>query len=212
LARIADLVCVGEVFSSGQYSCFKDRSYDGLLDIGANIGAASVYFSLFHPKATIVACEPDPQNLVLLKANLAIQPSSTLFNAAAASTPGRLRFFTNSNRGQSSSIYNREGGSVMEVEAVPVRELLRPLSNCQKILVKCDIEGAEFDLFQQEPLSSAYDAVVEFHSDLCGRSLEDFLGLFSHSIKSSIQIAPNRYIVFISDRSRQSAISQGQSA
>jgi FkbM family methyltransferase len=54
---------------------FIDNSHKGLkpliIDAGANIGAASLYFSQLYPNAKFVAIEPDSENAQLARHNLA---------------------------------------------------------------------------------------------------------------------------------------------
>jgi hypothetical protein len=42
-----------------------------IIDAGANIGMASMYFSVHFPRATIYCIEPSPENFRVLKMNLA---------------------------------------------------------------------------------------------------------------------------------------------
>jgi FkbM family methyltransferase len=51
-----------------------------VVDIGANIGAASVYFGLQWPHARVLAFEPAPATFDLLRHNLEQLPNATAFN------------------------------------------------------------------------------------------------------------------------------------
>ena len=46
------------------------RDGETLVDIGANIGLYTIYAALRHPKARVVACEPEYANLHLLRDNI----------------------------------------------------------------------------------------------------------------------------------------------
>lgn len=61
-----------------------------IVDAGANIGAASVFFAFSVPGCAIAAIEPDPGNHALLVRNTADLDVRT-FLAGVASRPGRLR-------------------------------------------------------------------------------------------------------------------------
>src|SRR5947208_3715840 len=60
-----------QVFYEKQYDLYGVQFPDALriIDGGANIGCASVYFSIVFPKAEIFAIEPEKNNFSLLKIN-----------------------------------------------------------------------------------------------------------------------------------------------
>jgi FkbM family methyltransferase len=51
-----------------------------IVDIGANIGAASVYFACTHPQARVLSFEPDPTTFELLRRNLLGFTNAVPFN------------------------------------------------------------------------------------------------------------------------------------
>jgi len=46
-----------------------DKQIDFIVDIGANLGTASVQFQKFYPKAKILVCEPEPELMKYAKLN-----------------------------------------------------------------------------------------------------------------------------------------------
>jgi predicted O-methyltransferase YrrM len=68
----------------------KDGKKPLIVDVGANIGAASIYFHRAFPDARIVAVEPDRQNFELPVANVAGFPISCRL-AAVTSRPTLVR-------------------------------------------------------------------------------------------------------------------------
>ena len=75
------------------------REYDGLIDFvpktiidgGANIGLASLYWNKVFPNSEIVAVEPDGGNFELAQRNLADCPSVTLLRGGLWSSQTKLR-------------------------------------------------------------------------------------------------------------------------
>ena len=66
----SDAPTFDEVFVAREYDVsLPDFSPATILDLGANVGYASVHFALRWPKATILAVEPEMENLSLLKRN-----------------------------------------------------------------------------------------------------------------------------------------------
>src|SRR5262245_2111203 len=97
----SDAAVLNQVFSERQYGltslpCWEEiaRRYRALLDegrrplivdAGANIGAAAIWFSIMFPEALIVAIEPAPANVALLRRNAR---DVTIMEGAIASSPG----------------------------------------------------------------------------------------------------------------------------
>ena len=60
-----------EIFARQQYYFRAETESPLILDCGANLGMASLYFKWLYPKARVRAFEPDPSTFELLKQNLA---------------------------------------------------------------------------------------------------------------------------------------------
>lgn len=121
------------------------------LDVGANIGLHTVVLArAVGPEGRVVAFEPDPDNLALLRRNIELNELSNVVVVpkAMSNVRGMVRIFESpKNRGAISlSPQNVEGsGSSLEsveVEAgtidVELRDFKLPIS-----VVKIDVEGAE---------------------------------------------------------------------
>ncbi len=67
----SDSFIMSEVFEKECYY-ISGNGITTILDLGANAGFTSVYFSKLFPKAKIACVEPMPNNLILLKENLAL--------------------------------------------------------------------------------------------------------------------------------------------
>ena len=154
-----DYITFQEIFLSEFYS-FKglkkkdeiNRFYESILskskkpiilDLGANIGASSIYFFFTYPGSKIVALEPDIENYETLKKNV---PSSIIhLNKAIACEQKNLKLNNSTIDPRAISIqYELKG----EVECVPVNKIINDLGdNSEPFLIKIDIEGGEKDLF-----------------------------------------------------------------
>ena len=153
---------------------FLDRQYDFpiagrprfIIDAGANIGCASVWFASRFPDARIVAVEPDPGNCALLERNLA--PWGQVRTVRAAVWP-RKAWLTIENPGDEPWAYRvREAGpGEAAFPAVSIGELLAE-SGAETIdILKLDVEGAERDILA-DPACDAWLArtrllFVELH-------------------------------------------------
>jgi FkbM family methyltransferase len=146
------------------------RRYEGLLasgatpliiDAGANIGAASVWFAHEYPKARIIAVEPEPGNAHSCRLNTSSLPNVEVVEAALGASPGHI------------ALSNPEGGdwafrserSETGVRVVTIAELAASIPGAQLFIAKIDIEGFESDLFSENTgwLDEADAVMVEVH-------------------------------------------------
>jgi FkbM family methyltransferase len=156
-----DLHSIREIWFEEAYRLPFDAPAGLLLDLGANIGMTSVWLARKYRFAQIIAVEPDPRNVALLRRNLALNKiNSRIFEAAIGSREGTARFeFSEfSNVGSVS-----ERGS--EVRMISVNALSRELGVEQWGLIKIDIEGGEADLLSSSTdwLDHARAIIIELH-------------------------------------------------
>jgi hypothetical protein len=59
-----------------------------IIDAGAHIGLAGIWYSRLYPDAVIISIEPDPANFKMLEANTAALPNVRVFCAAVGARPG----------------------------------------------------------------------------------------------------------------------------
>jgi FkbM family methyltransferase len=121
-----------------------------ILDVGANIGMAAVWFKGLNPKVILACVEPDPRNLPLLRLNLienGIDPR--IFDCAVAPRTGYARFGTGVNHGWSSlenaGLHNHDRFVQVKMRRIP--DILDDLGWSRVDLLKLDVEGLERDLF-----------------------------------------------------------------
>lgn len=84
-----------EVFVEESYVTdgFPAAEPDVIVDVGANIGLASIFFARRHPGAFVIAAEPAPEPYAALRQNLArYVPSGVARNVAVAERNGTRRF------------------------------------------------------------------------------------------------------------------------
>jgi FkbM family methyltransferase len=136
-----------------------------IIDAGANIGAASIYFSNIFPEAKIVAVEPDPQNAEICRRNCESVENVTVVEAAIGSTPGRVKL-KRPDKDNTSWAVQTERGEGADIRVFTVDELLAEAGLGSKLfIVKIDIEGFEKDLFYSQTswLSDATVVIIELH-------------------------------------------------
>ncbi len=121
-----------------------------IVDLGANIGDSARYFADSYPEARIVAIEPDSGNYKICAKNMErITPSGrvSIKQCFVGSYPG----FAGVNRSQGEWGYSmdRATSAVERIPVVTMANLMQEFGFAEIDLLKCDIEGAEVELFQE---------------------------------------------------------------
>lgn len=150
-----------EIFDENIYRFKTENIKPYIIDGGANIGLASIYFKLLFPNADIVAFEPDPDifnflksniktyafdNIELIKKGLWNEETFLSFKAEGADAGLLVEFDENSKK-------------------VPVTSLKKYL-NKKVDFLKLDIEGAETVVIKdiEDDLDKVERIFVEYHS------------------------------------------------
>lgn len=131
-----------------------------IVDAGANIGAASLWFGLQYPRAAVIAIEPVPETVIILRKNLADRPNMTVLAAAVGARPGHV---TLSNFGHSQGARTARADQGCPVVTIP--QAMEQAPNGTLLIVKIDIEGFEDDLFTEnlDWVDEAFAVFIEPH-------------------------------------------------
>lgn len=138
------------------------------IDCGANVGDVSAF--LLSKGLKVIAFEPDPAALHVLRSRLATDPRVKIEPKAVGAKPGRAPFYQTQSVSSgeiadtiASSLMRREvhmGAPVSEVEIVDLVAYIEALSEPVRIL-KLDIEG-----YEAEVLEALLDARLDRRIDL----------------------------------------------
>ncbi|HXH51325.1 MAG TPA: FkbM family methyltransferase [Terriglobia bacterium] len=145
-----------------------------VIDLGANVGLASLYFAYHWPSCRILAVEPNPETYDILVENLApltrsgrcktLQAAAWGFHAelcpVADQRPGAFDGYTL----QEAAISDDEGCKIIGM-AMP--EIIEYSGFDNIDLLKIDIEGAEARLFRENTgwLEHVSSIAIEFHGE-----------------------------------------------
>lgn len=173
-----DLYTFRDVFlqDSMRFTGDGDLRPSCIVDCGAHIGCASLFFALRYPGARIIAIEPDKKNFEMLSANLGRFDNILGVNAAVWDTPARVRI---ANPGTNpTGLYVEESAGDADIRGLTVTEIMEMAGTERIDILKVDIEGAEQRLFSspdcQRWLSKVFVLIVELHDRLqpgCARAL-----------------------------------------
>lgn len=175
---------------SAFYQVFVEKTYPNLIskinkgdiviDAGANIGMFSIMASILVGKTgKVIAIEPEPENLKILKRNVELNNINNMIiiNKALFSKSGeRINFFQNGVMSKISLSDNNEPGNYIEVETITLDDIISCL-NMQPKVLKMDIEGAEkFALLSSQ---KTFQTINYFEGEI--HSLEDYNVLLRYS-------------------------------
>jgi FkbM family methyltransferase len=140
-----------------------------VVDLGANVGYSILVWKKRFPEARVVAVEPDEDNLQMCRKNVGSLPSVSLVGGCVAARTGDVTLDRSTGdawefRIASTTAEDRSGAGTVKAYSMP--DLLRETGVKGTVdLLKCDIEGAERELFADcEPwISRVRRIIVELH-------------------------------------------------
>lgn len=174
--------------ASKPYLVFADLKEDQVVfDLGAYAGLSSMLFAKYG--ARVFAVEADPRNAEAARINFNIFENRTgkkieLIEAAVWKYDGEVSFGSEGNMG--SYVTQNFAPSRVPVTSVPTMTLLSLAVrfSCDQVdFIKCDIEGAESEIFNQPEFFTRYSPriIIEVHrrngvftTDDCVRALSQY--------------------------------------
>jgi FkbM family methyltransferase len=130
-----------------------------IVDLGASVGLATLRLLSSHPNAEVVAVEADPVLIPRLRENVAGLPVSVV-HAAIAAGAGERQFYRSDMDSWGNSLENTSSRqSAVTVPAISLAELLDGHGMTNVDLLKLDIEGAEWEVFDG-PVDPRVAAIV----------------------------------------------------
>jgi FkbM family methyltransferase len=177
--RTTDRFVFEQIFLDRDYDLPLDLSPRLIVDAGANVGFASIYFANRYPRATIIALEPEPKNFELLVHNT--RDYHEIVPIQAALWGGRKPLFLGREHESWSFRVgeSNDGGNATMVPGITIAALLREDGHSSIDILKMDIEGAEREVFSagyRPWLKSTKVLIVELHDRIkpgCSQALNN---------------------------------------
>lgn len=153
-----------EIFEEEIYKFITSNPEPYIIDGGANIGLASIYFRYLYPSSRIVAFEPDPTIFKILNYNL----KKFNFNRIDLVQKGlwncetKLNFLSEGADAGLITELDKSRSSLLEIETISLKKYL----NQPVDFLKLDIEGAETVVLKdiENDLDKVERIFVEYHS------------------------------------------------
>lgn len=155
---------------------FVQRDYDFpvevkpklIIDGGANVGYASIFFADKFPDAEIFAVEPEADNFDVLKRNTARFKNIKPIQAGLWHKNTYLKVVS-TNQGEWGFITQETSPDDYDVRTITIDDILRQAGSHEIDILKLDIEGAEKELFSENFeswLGKVNVLIIELHDRL----------------------------------------------
>lgn len=143
----SDYAIFEQIFVEHQYTLPIDLiNPSTIIDLGANVGYASVYFANQFPTATIFSLEPEKNNFNIALENTKAYKNIRLEHGAIWHVAETIHITDNGFGEAGFMVENGNGPNA--IRAFTVQEIMR-LMDVQTIdILKIDIEGAEKEIFE----------------------------------------------------------------
>jgi FkbM family methyltransferase len=137
-------------FLLNEYGFVRNRvpMVDSIVDLGANIGDSTRFFSEQYPNAKIVAIEPDYGNFKICRKNVQhLESSNRVFckQCFVGATSGYA--VVDRSKGEWSYRMDRNSSYGDKIPVITIKQIMAEFNLEEIGLLKCDIEGGECELF-----------------------------------------------------------------
>jgi FkbM family methyltransferase len=182
--RSSDATVLYQIFCVKEYEPVTTlSSVSFILDAGANVGLASLFFLRRFPGAKILAVEPDPGNFKICEMNLERYRDRVILHLGAVwSSCCRLALVPCETE-WGLAVRAAKPGEEAPIEAFDIPSLLAIAGQKSVDLLKLDIEGSEAELFSSgapQWLGAIRNIIVEFHGVECERRFLDAMQDFQY--------------------------------
>ena len=164
------MVLFKEIFIDSEY--YTDLSHRGkplILDCGANIGMATIFFKWRYPNSEIYCFEPDLNTFLILQKNVIKNQLNnvTLYNAAVGDYEGEIFFYNDDDNPGSLRMSTKKNRISKNKNVVNCIKLADFINGKQIDIAKIDIEGAEMklleDLNNTGTVRNIKEMFIEYH-------------------------------------------------
>ena len=152
-------------FIAGEYDKLSVEKGSVVLDFGANVGDYTIKAaSLVGKSGKVIAVEPDPKNMEILKLNLKINGIENVIavNAAISDEEGEAYLAGKGTRAYISD--KRISSEDLPIKLITIGEVIDKYVKGEDVIIKMDIEGAEGLVFKKSNFLTRVNQIsMELH-------------------------------------------------
>jgi FkbM family methyltransferase len=176
---------LSEIFIGGEYFFEAETDSPVILDCGANIGLATLFFKHLYPKARVSAFEADPTTAYVLQKNIDQNHLEKVFayNLLLSNAEGEHPFYLATDE-DGSPLMSAEPNRLLSNRKIMVKAAkLSHFVDGPVDFLKLDVEGSEFDVLTDlkctGKISCIRRMVIEYHHGIGDQAsrLGSFLAL-----------------------------------
>lgn len=167
----SDIEIFYQVFCELQYDMlfYLDFTPRRIIDCGSNVGYSCLYFADKFQDAEIVAIEPESNNFALLELNTCNYGNIRRYHAAIWDHPAVLSIKDEMQGSAGFEMQEKDNPGSANLPGITISQVADENGFDVIDIVKLDIEGAEYDLFLNDPhdwLSRTKCLIIELHDNL----------------------------------------------
>lgn len=188
-----------QVFLNREYSIQYNFEPKVILDCGANVGFASVYFKNAYPKAKIIAIEPDTDNYQMLIQNTKEYDGIECLKGAVWNKDTHLIIKDPGIGSWGYMVEESANPTKDSIQVYTIDQLMKQFKLDQIDLLKIDIEGSELQLFESNYdswLSKTKVIIIELHDKMRAGSSKSFFKALSN-YDYSLAMSGENIVIFI---------------
>ena len=162
----SDVTTFKHIFAHDDYNYDLEQAPKIIIDAGANIGLASIYFTNKYSSAKIIAIELSPTNFQVLAKNTDLYKNIEAINAGLWPVNQALKFKEEGFSPWGYKVNNKLEGNSISIDSITIPDIIEKYNISRIDLLKIDIEGAEVELFSENYeswLPKVKYIIVEFH-------------------------------------------------
>lgn len=182
-----------DIFVKEEYGKIENDSI--IVDIGANIGAFSLYCAFFNG-CTVYSFEPDKRNFELMLENIRINGLEERiypFDKAVSDISGIKKLYKSISMSHSLNVVS---DTYVDVESITLRDILITNDIKKVDYLKLDCEGGEYDILyntDSETFAKVKNILLEYHNQI-NKPGDTGNAIKSHLIESGYMITEHKII------------------
>jgi FkbM family methyltransferase len=181
--RLMDVWILKETILDRQYEVAGTALQNNwtIIDIGAAMGDFSIWAARQIPKGRLIAIEPYPPYVSLLRVNIEKNKviNAEVYDGAISSSEGLITLNKSTTHAvQNSTVIPASSLETLKVKSITLRELLKQFDIQKCDYLKMDCEGAEYEILFSTPLEifAKIDRIcMEVHDNLTQYSHKEML-------------------------------------